>query len=170
MTKIKTMKLSGNDYAKVNSRMLEFREKNPRGKIENTYEYVTIGDKTYIQFKSYIVKDKSDEFSADATGHARLPDDAKQKTFEKCETIAVGRALAFLGYGADGEVASSEEMEEFLAHKQEVFAEQVMQVTEAIVACETQDALRTLWAGLSGEMKNTPAVLQAKDARKAQLS
>lgn len=164
------MKLSGNDYAKVNARMLEFRTDNPRGKIDTHPEYMEAGDKTYIQFKATIIKDKADECSAEATGHARLVNDDKQKTFEKCETIAVGRALAFLGYGADGEIASSEEMEEFLQAKQERLAEQVFEATEQIGNCDTLEALKTLWAGLSGELKNNNAVLKAKDARKSELS
>jgi len=36
------------------------------------------------------------------------------KDFEKQETIAVGRALAFAGFLSDGEVASYEEMEDFI--------------------------------------------------------
>ena len=35
------------------------------------------------------------------------------KSFEKLESIAVGRALAFAGFSADGEIASFEEMEEY---------------------------------------------------------
>ena len=117
--KTKTMKVSGGDYAKVNHRMLEFRKDNPNGKIDTTPEYSSLDGVDYIQFKALIVKDKSDDSSAEASGHARLKNDDKQKTFEKCETIAVGRALAFLGYGADGEIASSEEMEEFYAYQEE---------------------------------------------------
>jgi hypothetical protein len=36
-----------------------------------------------------------------------------EKSFEKLETIAVGRALAFAGYLADGEIASMEEMAKY---------------------------------------------------------
>lgn len=155
MKKVATMKVGGGaDYAKVNSRMLEFRTENPKGKIDTVPEYITFDGVRYIQFKATIIKDKSDDSSAEASGHARLPDDTKQKTFEKCETIAVGRALAFLGYGADGEIASSEEMEEFLADKQEKLAEQIMEITEQVGHCESVEALKELYANLSGEMKN----------------
>lgn len=165
--KVTTMKVGSADYAKVNARMLEFRSDNPSGKIDTNIVYVTLDNVRYIQFKAEIIKDKSDPASAEASGHARLPDDNKQKTFEKCETIAVGRALAFLGYGADGEIASSEEMEEFLADKEEKRAEAIMEVTEAIGNCVSLDELKTLWASLSGEMK--PVVEQAKEAKKLQL-
>ena len=169
MKKVQTMKVGGGaDYAKVNARMLEFRTENPRGKIDTKPEYVTFDGVRYIQFKASILKDKSDDTSAESSGHARLPDDNKQKTFEKCETIAVGRALAFLGYGADGEIASSEEMEEFLANKQEKLAETIMETTEAIGNCATLDELKTLWANVSPELrKHTEG---AKDKRKSELT
>lgn len=162
------MKVSGGEYAKVNERMLEFRNANPRGKISTTPEYITINQVPYIQFRAEIVKDKSDETSAEASGHARLQDDNKQKTFEKCETIAVGRALAFLGYGANGEIASSEEMEEFQAHKQAQYQEAVNEATERIGNCETVEQLKEVWSSLSGEMK--VAVKPAQEAKKLQLN
>lgn len=169
MKKVKTMQVGGGaEYAKVNSRMLEFRADNPKGKIDTVPEYVTLGDTTYIQFKASIIKDKSDDSSAEASGHARLPDDKKQKTFEKCETIAVGRALAFLGYGADGEIASSEEMEEFLADKQSKHQDAIDEATERIGNCETVEQLKEIWSSLSGEMK--VAVKPAQEAKKLQLN
>ena len=111
MTKVKTTKIGGGaDYAKVSERLKAFRSENPRASI------VTIPipqEGGMMMFKAHIVKDKSDEFSADATGHA-LQTKTGLKDFEKLETIAVGRALALLGYASDGEIASSDEMEEFL--------------------------------------------------------
>lgn len=169
MKKVKTMKVSGGEYAKVNARMLEFRADNPRGKIDTTPTYETFDGVRYIQFKASILKDKGDDTSAESSGHARLPDDNKQKTFEKCETIAVGRALAFLGYGADGEIASSEEMEEFLADKQEKLAEAVFECTESIGNCESVEALKTYWTSLSAELINNPMLIEAKNAKYKEL-
>lgn len=151
------------EYAKVNDRLLEFREANPKGSIVTSFQLVT----DRIIFKSHIVKDRGDETSAEATGHATGKDDGTEKIFEKLETIATGRALALLGYGAKGEIASSEEMEEFLADKEEKRAEAIMEVTEAIGNCATLNDLKTLWASLSGEMK--VAVKQAQEAKKLQL-
>ena len=169
--KVKTMKVGGGaEYAKVNDRMLEFRADNPKGKIDTTPSYVTLDGITYIQFKASILKDKSDDSSAEASGHARLPDDRKQKTFEKCETIAVGRALAFLGYGADGEIASSEEMEQYLADKQEKMQEAIFECMESIGNCTTLDELKTFWSSLSGEMRAVKTLEEAKDKRKSELS
>ena len=151
------------EYAKVNDRLLEFRQDCPRGSIVTSYQLVT----DRIIFKSHIVKDRGDLTSAEATGHATGKDDGTEKIFEKLETIATGRALALLGYGAKGEIASSEEMEEFLAHKQEQLAEQIMEISEAIGNCESLGALAMYWASLSGEMKKH--ALGAKDAKKKEL-
>jgi len=110
MKKINTVKIQGGaQYAKVSDRLKEFRSENPRASITTT---PIPQDSGMVLFKAYILKDKADEHSADATGHA-LQIKAGTKDFEKLETVAVGRALALLGYGADGEIASSEEMEEF---------------------------------------------------------
>lgn len=166
--KTQTVDLKGKAYAQVKDRIKEFRADNPNGLIETT---PTISD-TSIIFKARIVKDKSNPASAEATGHsfAKATEKTVEKQFEKQETIAVGRALALLGYASDGDIASSEEMEEFLQHKQEQLADKIFETTEAIGNCDTLDSLASLWAGLSGEMKNTKVVLEAKNARKAELS
>lgn len=166
MKKTATMKLGTADYAKVKDRIQEFRKENPYGLIETT---PTITE-THIIFKARILKDKSDPNSAEATGHSMGDlngEKKKDKVFEKQESIAVGRALALLGYGADGEIASSEEMEEFLAHKQEKLAETIMEVTEAIGNCANLKELQAYWSSLSGELK--PLALEAKNARKSEL-
>jgi len=108
MKKAKTIKLKGKDYATVPERLRLFREDCPYGLIVTT---PTITDKTVL-FRVRVLKDKSNEHSAEATGHAfgEMKDD---KAFEKLETVALGRALANLGYLASGEIASAEEMEEF---------------------------------------------------------
>jgi len=165
--KLETMKLGSADYSKVKTRVKEFRTDNPNGLIETT---PTITE-THIIFKARILKDKSNPNSAEATGHSMGEiggDKKKEKVFEKQESIAVGRALALLGYGADGEIASSEEMEEFYAHKQEQLAEQIMEVTEAIGNCTTLTELQSYWAALSGEMKTH--AFDAKEAKKKELT
>lgn len=159
------MKLGSADYAKVKDRIKEFRADCPFGLIETTPTFTDDG----IMFKARILKDKSDPNSAEATGHsfATAEKNQKDKQFEKQESIAVGRALALLGYASDGEIASSEEMEEFLADKEEKRAEAIMEVTEAIGNCANLDELKTLWGALSGEMK--VLVKQAQEAKKLQL-
>lgn len=161
--KIKTMQVSGNEYAKVKDRVKEFREENPHGLIETT---PTIGD-GHIIFKARVLKDKGDEASAEATGHSMGKGDG-QKVFEKQESIAVGRALALLGYGADGEIASAEEMEEFEEYKQQQFMEVVEEASENIDACKSTDELKDVWVNLSGELKT--ALIELKERKKIQLN
>jgi hypothetical protein len=165
--KLETMKLGSADYSKVKVRVKEFRSDNPNGLIETT---PTITD-THIIFKARILKDKANPNSAEATGHSMGEiggDKKKDKVFEKQESIAVGRALALLGYGADGEIASSEEMEEFQEYQNEKKTEAIMEVTEAIGNCQNVEELKTLWASLSGEMK--VHVKAAQEAKKLQLN
>lgn len=156
-------------YAQVKDRIKEFRTDCPNGLIETT---PTITD-TQVIFKARIVKDKSNPASAEATGHSmgevKQTKNGKdvEKVFEKQESIAVGRALALLGYASDGEIASSEEMEEFLADKEEKRTDAIMEVTEAIGNCATLEELKTLWSGLTGEMKTQ--VKQTQEAKKLQL-
>lgn len=124
MNKIATINYQGKDYATVPARLIEFRQQNPRAGIE-TRE--TIHDDGSVTFKATIVKDRSDEYSATATGTARYTAEQMKsaKAFEKLETISVGRALSLMGYLNNGDVASTEEMEEFEASKMEKFAKQI---------------------------------------------
>lgn len=166
MKKTATIDLKGKAYAQVKDRIKEFRADNPNGDIITT---PTVTD-TSIVFKAYILKDKANPASASATGHsmAKVSDKNVEKQFEKQETIAVGRALALLGYSSDGDIASSEEMEEFLAEKQAKYQDLVDEATERIGNCQTTTELREVWSSLSGEMK--VAVKPAQEAKKLQLN
>jgi len=98
------------------------------------------------------LKDKADPNSAEATGHA-LGENKGQKAFEKLETIAVGRALALLGYAVDGEIASSEEMEEFLAYQAEKRREMIEVCHDRLIKCKNLDELKEIWAQLPVEAR-----------------
>lgn len=116
MKKIQTTKISGGaEYAKVADRLKIFWEENPRGKIKTTHQI----SGEYIIFTTEIIVDQSNEYSRSATGSAMEKLGGKVKTFEKTESVSVGRALALLGYLASGEIASFEEMEEFEKFKDE---------------------------------------------------
>lgn len=166
--KIHTIDLKGKAYAQVKDRIKEFRSENPNGLIETT---PTVTPDSII-FKARIVKDKSNPASAEATGHsmAKFTEKTIEKQFEKQETIAVGRALALLGYASDGEIASSDEMEAFLADKQEKLQDAIFECMESIGNCATLEELKKYWSSLSGEMRNVKALEEAKDKRKEELS
>ena len=81
----------------------------------------------------------------------------------------MGRGLAFLGYGASGEIASSEEMEAFL---EEQGAKKLAQLEYAEVdlkKCETLAELRSVFTGFSGGLMADPGLIKIKDELKTQL-
>lgn len=160
MNKLKTVSLQGKDYATVAERLRQFREDCPRGLIKTE---PTILDDGQIMFKTTVVKDKSDPDSAEATGHA-MGEQKGAKAFEKLESISVGRSLALLGYAASGEIASSEEMEEFYSYKKNQVEEAIDKLNQA----ETIDDLKKTFLGL-GNLISEKAVQDAKDKRKAKL-
>lgn len=112
MNKVATINLKGNDYATVPQRLKEFREKHPNSDIQTEPTFHPDGS---VTFKARIIKDLSDENSMKGTGHAHYSaTEMKQpKAFEKLETVARGRALSDIGYLNNGEIASTEELEEF---------------------------------------------------------
>ena len=110
MANVKTISLKDKqgrhvaNYAKVASRLAEFIANHKNGVIKKSYQVVD----GYVIFKAEIfiqnVLVADGHSSASITG---------VKTLEKCETIATGRALAFYGIQADGNIASAVEMEDF---------------------------------------------------------
>lgn len=161
-----SIKFGDKDYSLVPARLKKFREANPRASI--TSKSVRFDDGS-VEFTSYILKDKADEFSADADGHATYNAEElkKQKSLEKLETISVGRALAKLGYLNDGQVATTEEMEEFEAYQ----LSKVDEAGEAIKRAQKRGDFEAILSGLNAEQQKqlTPIVKarmqELKDAK-----
>lgn len=149
MNKVQTINLKGNEYATVPQRLLEFRKKHPRSSVTTQPAFNEDGS---VVFTAKIVKDKKDPNSAEATGHSygKLTGD---KAFEKLETIATGRALALLGYLNNGQIATSEEMEEFEAY-------QLDQVQTQINEAGKREDFKAILDKLSPELKRevTPLI------------
>lgn len=159
------MDLKGKEYAKVPERIKEFRQDCPNGSIKTTPTMLADGQ---IMFQAVILKDKSNANSADATAHA-IGKSEGEKAFEKLETIAVGRALAMLGYLSSGEVASSEEMEEFQAHQDAKKLEKRLQAIESLRQSTTLDELKARFLAC-GPLMADPEVISEKDSMKKVLS
>lgn len=160
--KAQTTKIGGGaDYAKVSERVKLFREDCPNGSIKITHEFLDNGS---VILNAYVLKDKSNTESADATGSA-YGELKGNKAYEKLESIALGRALAILGYLASGEIASSDEMEEFNAYKDEKIEEAIGRMKQA----ETLEELKTIFMSLGSLMANSK-IIEAKDARKVALN
>ncbi len=164
--KAATTKIGTADYAKVAERIRLFREDNPRGLIETMPQPQTDGS---LIFKARILKDKADVNSAESTAHAHSAEAnlKKDKGFEKLESIAVGRALANLGYMASGDIASSEEMEEYESFKKQKDEEKAEADIIRINACTSLPELIEVWKDCD---KRSQLLLAAKDAMKARLT
>lgn len=147
--RVKTISLKGKEYAMVSERIKLFREGNPNGLIETKPEM--FGEE--IMFTARILKDKSNPSSGESTGHA-IGTNEGDKAFEKLETIAVGRALALLGYMASGDIASSEEMEEFNKYKKEKLEADIAEAKSKLDKAKDLDSLAKVWGSLSVEAKN----------------
>lgn len=139
--KIETIDLKGKSYATVPARIKEFRQDCPNGLIETKPDIRAEGQ---ILFTARILKDKANPNSGEATGHSigTLKGD---KAFEKLETIAIGRALAILGYMASGDVASSEEMEEFIGYQNIKKAEEFEAFKNQVDDIKTVEQLREFY-------------------------
>lgn len=96
------------DYTPVHERIQEFRKDYPKGRIAT--EVFKWQDDMGVFRAS--VSDKDGNVLGWGTGHATREDDkfVGEKFYEKGETVAVGRALAFAGYGIEKGIASQEEV------------------------------------------------------------
>lgn len=107
MRKLKTISLKGKQYIQVNERVSYFNEIFPQGMI--TAE-PTFKDET-VYFKATIFPDSKNKdrfFVGHSFGSLK-----GEKALEKLETVAVGRALAFMGIGIVDGIASADEMANF---------------------------------------------------------
>lgn len=106
-SRINKVDIKGKAYSLVNDRVLAFRELYPDGSIES--DILSMNDgvvviKTTIRDGERVI----------ATGLAYEREGStyinKTSYIENCETSAVGRALGFLGIGADDSICSAEEL------------------------------------------------------------
>jgi hypothetical protein len=104
-----TIKISGGvEYAKVAARCVKWHETNEQCSCETSCEFKN----DYVVFRATVTTQKG-KF----TGHS-LGKPNRAKEFEKLETIAVGRALAFAGFLASGDIATYEEMADIVTANQ----------------------------------------------------
>lgn len=136
------------EHAKVKDRLKLFWEENPTGKIETSSSMM--GEN--VVFKTFILADKANPASREATGHA-LGKLGSDKDYEKLETISVGRALALLGYATDGEVASLEEMEYFIKYKKEIAQRELEEWQAKLEGAKTAVELKQVWIAIPAQFK-----------------
>jgi phage pi2 protein 07 len=99
------------DYVEVNVRVERFWEKYPNGRISTE---IISWENGVVVMKASVYKDLNDP-NPSATGFAYEKEGStfinKTSALENCETSAVGRALAFLGFEIKKSIASKEEVE-----------------------------------------------------------
>ena len=173
-----TTKIQGGaEYARVPVRLKMFREDRANGKIETDR---TLNEDGSYEFTAWVWKDKTEYLevlkaigsakeargSADSIGHSKgMIKGAKD--YEKLETVAIGRALAILGYLVSGEVASFEEMELFEADKKAEREVYIQDQISLIETATTTEELKEIWAQTD---KTIPEILEAKDLQKEKIS
>lgn len=98
------------DYEPVEERLRRFWDENPHGRVAT--EGMPAPDGQWV-VKAAVWRDKTEKWP-DAMGHAHEHVTEKgvnsTSALENCETSAIGRALANLGYAAKGKRPSREEM------------------------------------------------------------
>ena len=113
-----SIKIHGKDYVLVNERVQEFHKLYPNGSIRT--DLVEFSDERFI-VKAEVCPDVNDRMRI-FTGYAcELVNSSqinKTSALENCETSSCGRALAMLGIGIDGSIASADEVENAI-HQQE---------------------------------------------------
>lgn len=181
MTRVKTTRIGGGaDYAKVSDRLKVFWEENPNGKIETERESLEDGKIRFIariwRKSGEVLEIAKSGASAEVikmTANATASADATKKgdkENEKLETVAVGRALAMLGYLASGEIASREEMEQFESFKADKHQAEVDEAIESLAGASTMEDLKQVFINLESKIRNDQAVVAKKDERKKELS
>lgn len=113
--------IHGTEYTLIAKRIQDFREKYPAYTI--TTKMMTVSDRGVL-FRADILDETGRRI---ARGHAQEKWSQKginaTSAIENCETSAVGRALAFLGFGGHT-VASAEEITQALSQQSKIEANQ----------------------------------------------
>lgn len=163
MRKLKTIKLSGKEYAQVAERLRAIHEDH-KGAFDILTEY-NVTESGNIVFTAKIalyLKEGVRTYSGHSFGKV-----GATKAFEKLETIAVGRALAFAGYHGDGEIASTDEMQELA---KDLDTEAVTSAIAQIQSAKTVPAMRKAYKDMPVEIQQNKDVIEAGKAKKKELT
>lgn len=164
--KQKTISLQGKNYVQVAERIRAIHQERKDGfDIVTSYVVTDAGNIVFTATLSVDAKNGGGRIRT-FTGHA-LGKLGGAKAFEKLETVAVGRALAFAGYHGDGDIASADEMETF---EKEIDYEKIEAAQIALEDAKTIDQLAEVYKKMPKEIKGNKAIIEYKDKRKKELS
>lgn len=158
-TKKGTINLQGKNYKLVAERLREVHKDN-KGNISITTAYEITPAGATVFTATVTIKDKV------FTGHS-YGKSAAVKAFEKQETIAVGRALAFAGYHGDGDIASADEMQDY---GKDVDTEALAHAIGKIQGATTVKDLNKAYREMPVELKGNKEVIEAGKAKKKELT
>ena len=131
---LKTTDIKGKPYTEVNQRVLGFRQLYPEGGI---FTKIISNENGVCVMETIVTDDTGKEL---AIGHASEKQGEgyinKTAYIENCETSAVGRALGFLGIGAESSVASKEEIEK--NDTDDIYKHNIFKIKERVQMIYTQ--------------------------------
>ena len=137
--------IRGKEYLTVAYRVKQFRVDHPDWQIHT--EIIDMDDDRVVVRAE--ICDSSGVTVA--SGHAEEKRSASQinqtSALENCESSAVGRALAFAGYGGS-EIASADEVQNAI-YQQENKNPRVEKMTAAVNACGSLEELKVVWGAMN---------------------
>lgn len=162
--KQKTIVLQGKNYVQVAERVRAIHEKR-KDSFDITTKYTITESGNVVFIATLFIRVKGIESPLVFTGHSfgKL---GGAKAFEKLETVAVGRALAFAGYHGDGDIASADEMQNF---EQEIDYEKIEEAQLALSDAKTLDELQKIYTKFEKGVKGNKSVIELKDKLKKEL-
>ena len=104
------VEIHGREYNTVAERLVKFHEKHSNGAVQTE---IWAREEGEVVFKALVWPDIEKEkrfftgFASEKEGSSPIN---KSSYIENCETSAVGRALAFAGFGADASIASADDV------------------------------------------------------------
>ena len=137
--------IRGKEYLTVAYRIKQFRVDHPDWQIHTDIVHM---DDDRVVVRAEIADSAGVTV---ATGHAEEKRSASQinqtSALENCESSAVGRALAFAGYGGS-EIASADEVQNAI-YQQENKNPRVEKMTAAVNACGSLEDLKVVWGAMN---------------------
>ena len=146
MTNTGKVNIRGKEYLTVAYRIKQFRVDHPDWQIHTDIVHM---DDDRVVVRAEIADSAGVTV---ATGHAEEKRSASQinqtSALENCESSAVGRALAFAGYGGS-EIASADEVQNAIYQQENKPDPRVEKMTKAVNACGSLEDLKVVWGAMN---------------------
>ena len=167
------------DYIDVATRIVEFREKYPEGRLrQKEVQFVDFAGKSWVVYTAEAWRSPDDPAPAHGTAWEPVPGPTqftRDSELQNAETAAWGRAMvAALAVDTRKGIASSEEVRNRQGTGETVKAEDAAAVAEwliAVKAAESIEQLQAAWEGIGqAGLGNHRGLREATNARKKELT